>query len=638
MNKNTKIVMISMFKNESKGIRRMLESCYKHIDYYILQNNGSTDGTEKIVEEFFKDKNIPGFVYEVEEGWVSFGWNRNHLLQSCQQTDHGCDWIMKMDCDEYLEVDDDFDWSLFSENEYWDALDVPSYGGNTAYIRTWLWNANREWYIQNDTSHETIFMVTPDRNISSTDVNRTIISPKFRLYGTEDGESYITPTKYVTDALLLEEQMLRENTIFSDTYHFWYIGKSYHDALSCQTFPFDDHHLEYARRSNYYFEHYLDYSIDFSSKEILERGDEFIYYAGFLVGVNYHILRDYEKSIYILNKINDICPQRNEHWVRLTEIYLELQNYKSAKFTLDKIFEENKKNPFPHEAVFLINNDLYGDTGNYVYELRDIYDKETSRDYSPIENNKHQNKEKMDISIPKVRLIDRPELNEPPNQTPELNNNFTSPINSTQPSSFYRNPNVTYLDKFSLNTDNQFKPRLFAVDDFYDNPYELRNYILDEVEFMEDNDWYKGSRSTTQFFIPGTREKVEQIMGIKINQFEEHGMCGRFQYCTAQDPIVYHYDGQRWAGMVYLTPDAPYSTGTSLYASKTTGARDTNHPRVDESFNNGYYDSTQFELIDTVGNVFNRLVIFDAQCIHAASGYFGNTRENSRLFHLFFFD
>jgi hypothetical protein len=23
--------------------------------------------------------------------------------------------------------------------------------------------ANREWYIQNDTSHETIFMVTPDR-------------------------------------------------------------------------------------------------------------------------------------------------------------------------------------------------------------------------------------------------------------------------------------------------------------------------------------------------------------------------------------------------------------------------------------------------------------------------------------------
>ena len=38
--KKTKIVMISMFKNESKGIRRMLESVYKHIDFYVFQDNG----------------------------------------------------------------------------------------------------------------------------------------------------------------------------------------------------------------------------------------------------------------------------------------------------------------------------------------------------------------------------------------------------------------------------------------------------------------------------------------------------------------------------------------------------------------------------------------------------------------------
>ena len=102
--------MISMFKNESKTIGRMLEYCYKYIDYWILQNNGSTDGTEKVVEEFFKEKDVPGFVYDVEEGWISFGWNRNHLLQKCLNTNHECDWILKMDCDEMLEVDEDFDW------------------------------------------------------------------------------------------------------------------------------------------------------------------------------------------------------------------------------------------------------------------------------------------------------------------------------------------------------------------------------------------------------------------------------------------------------------------------------------------------------------------------------------------------
>ena len=53
---------------------------------------------------------------------------------------------------------------------------------------------------------------------------------------------------------------------------------------------------------------------------------------------------------------------------------------------------------------------------------------------------------------------------------------------------------------------------------------------------------------------------------------------------------------------------------------------------------NGYLDSTEFDLVDVVGNVYNRLVLFDAQVIHAASTYFGTTKENGRLFQLFFFD
>ena len=68
-------LLTTMFKNESKSIQRMLESWYEHIDYWIFQDNGSTDGTPEIVDNFFADKNIPGFVYRVEEGWKGFGWN-----------------------------------------------------------------------------------------------------------------------------------------------------------------------------------------------------------------------------------------------------------------------------------------------------------------------------------------------------------------------------------------------------------------------------------------------------------------------------------------------------------------------------------------------------------------------------------
>ena len=51
-----------------------------------------------------------------------------------------------------------------------------------------------------------------------------------------------------------------------------------------------------------------------------------------------------------------------------------------------------------------------------------------------------------------------------------------------------------------------------------------------------------------------------------------------------------------------------------------------------------FVDRTPYELVDTVGNVFNRLVIWDAGLIHSASEYTGWDIASSRLFQIFFFD
>ena len=182
------------------------------------------------------------------------------------------------------------------------------------------------------------------------------------------------------------------------------------------------------------------------------------------------------------------------------------------------------------------------------------------------------------------------------------------------------------------------KPQMttWVVDNFYADPIAVRNFALKQ-EFVEEKDYYKGCRAKHQYFLPGTKEAFEKIMGIQIREWESHGMCGKFQYCTAQDSLVYHHDGQTWAAMIYLTPDAPYDCGTSLFASKN-GARKSSDANIGTAFDGGFYDSTKFDLIDSIGNVFNRLFIFDAQNIHAASKYFGQTIEDSRLFHIFFFD
>jgi hypothetical protein len=49
-------------------------------------------------------------------------------------------------------------------------------------------------------------------------------------------------------------------------------------------------------------------------------------------------------------------------------------------------------------------------------------------------------------------------------------------------------------------------------------------------------------------------------------------------------------------------------------------------------------DVTAWDTVDLIGNVYNRIVLWDAQLIHAAADYFGHDDETSRLFQIFFFD
>lgn len=182
------------------------------------------------------------------------------------------------------------------------------------------------------------------------------------------------------------------------------------------------------------------------------------------------------------------------------------------------------------------------------------------------------------------------------------------------------------------------KKRLFVVDNFYQDPDAIRNFALTKTEFVQDLRWYKGLRTNKSYRPDGIKESFESIIGQKITKWEEYGYNGCFQICIAEDPQVYHYDNQEWAAMVYLTPNAPIESGTRLLRSKITGARHYDDLNSDSSFSGGFYDSTKFDIVDSVGNIYNRLIIMDAHCIHSAGPYFGKGKEDGRLTHLFFFD
>ena len=192
---------------------------------------------------------------------------------------------------------------------------------------------------------------------------------------------------------------------------------------------------------------------------------------------------------------------------------------------------------------------------------------------------------------------------------------------------------VIKTDDFKTNPKSN--RRFTAIDDFYENPLELREHALEQ--WFHDDDGYLGLRTRKQFLFKGVKEKFENALGKKISKWEDYEMNGRFQSHKAGINTVWHCDNQQWAAAVYLNPNAPYEAGTCFYAHKETRGR---HASESEGMFNQhtFVDATPYEKVDQVGNVFNRCVIWDAGLLHAAPTYFGWDVESSRLSQVFFFD
>jgi O-antigen biosynthesis protein len=355
--KKAKIVMMAMFKNESRVMRRMLESCYKYIDYYVIQNNGSTDGTDQIVKEFFAEKNIPGVLYDVEEGWVGFGWNRDHLIQKVQSINHGCDWILKMDCDEILEVDEDFDWGLLDDKSI-QAFHVASGGGPSVYYRAWMWNANLPWRFNHDPCHETIRL---DIEGIQENFSRFNLPTSFRQVGFNEGQSWSVPTKFVSDALVLEEKMIREQTMLTNLYHFFYIGKSYFDAIPCSTFPLGETHAnEYARRAIFYLTEYINYTHEFNITGQPKGTDEMAYNGMLMIADCYVHLKQNDNAYTSWEIAGLFAPGRNDHLFYPALLAQKNEDWPRMLKLTTVMMQPERTNAFP-EYISFIDQSMYND-------------------------------------------------------------------------------------------------------------------------------------------------------------------------------------------------------------------------------------------------------------------------------------
>jgi len=125
---------------------------------------------------------------------------------------------------------------------------------------------------------------------------------------------------------------------------------------------------------------------------------------------------------------------------------------------------------------------------------------------------------------------------------------------------------------------------------------------------------YPGVRSGAcdDFYQQYFSQRITSILNVTIDEFVMDSFC--FQLCYEGAKSWIHKDGCDWAGVLYLSPDAPLESGTAIYNDND-------------------------ELINAFGNVYNRLVLYKGNLNHCSLlPGFGNSPETGRLTQVFFFN
>lgn len=203
--KRPTVCLNMIVKNESKVIKRCLESVLPIIDYWVICDTGSTDGTQKVIVDYMKDKNIPGEIHEHE--WVNFGHNREEALRLAR---FKADYVLFMDADDILHFDDDFKMPYLLHDCYL----VLSKAGTTEYLLTRLIKSSVNWH-WHGVLHEYVNVEGPKQCALLKGVEYIYICDGARA---NDPEKHEKDIKILLNALEKEPENARYTFYLAQTY------------------------------------------------------------------------------------------------------------------------------------------------------------------------------------------------------------------------------------------------------------------------------------------------------------------------------------------------------------------------------------------------------------------------------------
>ena len=122
-------------KDESEVILRCLESVRPIVDYVLIEDTGSTDGTQAIIRDWLGNVGLSGEVYD--EPWRDFAYNRSHVMEKLRQVQH-VDYILIIDADDRLTCEKGFDPTAFKTDLGHDLYDIQMRQGGIQFLRPQL--------------------------------------------------------------------------------------------------------------------------------------------------------------------------------------------------------------------------------------------------------------------------------------------------------------------------------------------------------------------------------------------------------------------------------------------------------------------------------------------------------------------
>lgn len=197
-------------------------------------------------------------------------------------------------------------------------------------------------------------------------------------------------------------------------------------------------------------------------------------------------------------------------------------------------------------------------------------------------------------------------------------------------------------------------PSFFIIDDFFDNPMEMRKIALSMTYAPPDpSQNYPGRMSPKPMLWPNIDQMFSSFVGEPVvgNTDKLHGYF-RITYESDKSGSDIHIDTDNvWAGVLYLTLPEHCKGGTEFYRHGKFG---TDHAPMRQEDLKIYKATSQLDAMKkvfadrgkdrrkwvrtlTLPMRFNRLVLFRSWYWHTAGESFGDAPENARLVQLFFF-